>query len=220
MPDKAAALAIGNRAVVCVDVCNDVVPDEFLEVPGSDRARVHRTVVDRFGVGQDDDHFLRALRKRTFDGLRHVNLMRPLLGTNGVTVQRIDHRIAALRVFVVAGRKKHDHVTIDSVTLEIAFKRHPMNLDVFYRDWLCARYDIRDVGLRLSHGLHCRRKDEGKSPRKYQLCRSHMDALSKIWLLQRVGVDVDDEGTHCDNAHERWNTMAHGARLDRCHHSG
>ena len=120
--DEAAAGAIGNRAVMRIDVGDDIVPDEFLEVAGSDGARVHRAVVDGFGIGQDDDHLVRAQRERAFDGLRYMNLVRPLLGADGVAVQRVDHRIAALLVFLVAGRKKNDDVTIDGVAFKIAFK--------------------------------------------------------------------------------------------------
>ena len=74
-----------------------------------------------------------ALRERAFDRLRNVNLVRPLLGADGITVQRIDHRIAPLFIFVIAGRQENDHITIDSIALKITFKRCPMNLDVFYR---------------------------------------------------------------------------------------
>ena len=90
--DQAAAHAVGNRAVVRVDVGHDIVRDELLEVAGRDRARIHRPVVDRLGVGQHHDHLLRALRERAFDGLRHVDLVRPLLRADGIAVQRIDHR--------------------------------------------------------------------------------------------------------------------------------
>ena len=89
------------------------------------------------------------LRERTFDGLRNVDLMRPLFGADGVPVQRVDHGIAALLVFLVAGRQEDDDVTIDSVAFEIAFKRRAVDLDVLHRHRLCAGDDVGNVCLHL-----------------------------------------------------------------------
>ena len=73
------------------------------------------------------------LRERAFDGLRDVDLMRPLLGADGVTVQRVDHGIATLLVFLVAGRQKDDDIAIDGVAFKIAFERRAVDLDVLHR---------------------------------------------------------------------------------------
>ena len=72
--------------------------------------------------------------------------MRPLLGADGVAVQRVDDGIAALLVFLVAGRQKDDDIAIDGIAFEIAFERRPVDLDVLDRDGLCAGDDFGHVG--------------------------------------------------------------------------
>src|SRR6185437_10493122 len=108
--DDSAAGAVGNGAVVRVDVGDQVVGDELFKIAGGDRTRVHGAVVHGLGVGQDDDHLFRALGEGAFDGLGHVDFVRPLLGANGVAVQRIDHGIAAVLVPGVAGRQEHKDI--------------------------------------------------------------------------------------------------------------
>jgi hypothetical protein len=75
--------------------------------------------------------------------------MRPLLGADGVTVQRIDNGIAALLVFLVAGRQEYDDVTIDSVALKIAFKSCAVDLNALHPDRLCSGDDVGNVRLHL-----------------------------------------------------------------------
>ena len=132
--DQAAARPIGDRPVVGVDVGDHVLRDELLEVSRGHRARVHRAVVDGLRVGQHDDHLVRALGERAFDGLRHVDLVGPLLGADRVAVQRVDDRVAARRVRRIARRQKDDDVAIDGVTLQVAFERDAVDLDVLHRD--------------------------------------------------------------------------------------
>ena len=121
MAHQSATLPIGDRAIVRIDVSDQIVRDELLEVSGSNRTRIHRTVVYGLRIGQHDDHFFRALRERAFDRLRHVDLVAPLLGADGITVQRINDRITAGFLFRVARRQEHQHVAIDGVALQIAF---------------------------------------------------------------------------------------------------
>jgi hypothetical protein len=39
-----------------------------------------------FGVRQNDDHLPRTPREGTFNGLWYVDLVRPLLGADGITM--------------------------------------------------------------------------------------------------------------------------------------
>ena len=68
-----------------------------------------------------------------------MNLVRPLLRADRIAMQRIDHRITALLILLIARRKEDDCVAIDSIAFEIAFKSRAVNLDVLYRDRLRAR---------------------------------------------------------------------------------
>ena len=106
-----------------VDIRDHVVRDELLEIAGGDRTRIHRTVVHRLRIRQDDDHLFCALGKGAFDRLRHVDFVGPLLGADGVTVQRIHDRIAAVFVFAVARRQEDEDVAVDGVALQVAFQR-------------------------------------------------------------------------------------------------
>jgi hypothetical protein len=74
---------------VCVDVGDQIARDELLEVPGRDGTRIHRAVVQRLRVGQDDDHLFSAPGESAFYRLRHVYFARPLLGADGIAVQGI-----------------------------------------------------------------------------------------------------------------------------------
>ena len=146
-----AARAVGKRAVMRVNVGDKIVGDEVLKIARRDRTRVHGAVVHGLGVGQNHDHLLRALRESPFDGLRHVDLVSPLLRADRVTVQRINHRIAALLVLLVAGRQEDNDVAVHSVSLQIAFQSLSVNLDVFDRYRLCARNRRRNDRLHLRH---------------------------------------------------------------------
>jgi len=81
-----------------------------------------------------------------------------LLSADGVAVQRIDHWIVAGLLSGVAGRKKHNHVTVDRVTFQIAFQGSAVNLDALHRDqlrsgndWGRFRLNLRRRGRRQSH---------------------------------------------------------------------
>ncbi len=111
-----------DRPVVRIDVGDHVVRDEPLEVAGGHRARVHGAVVRRFRVGQHDDHLLGALGERAFDRLRYVDLAGPLLGADGVAVQRVHDRVAPRLVLRIARRQEHDRVPIDGIPFEVALE--------------------------------------------------------------------------------------------------
>ena len=96
---------------------------------------------------------LRALGEGAFDGLRDVDFVRPLLGADGVAVQRVDDGIAAVLVLRVARRQEDEDVAVDGVAFEIAFERSAVDLDVLDGDRLCAGDDCRDFGFDLSGKL-------------------------------------------------------------------
>src|SRR5256885_2277279 len=93
MAYKSAARAIVHSSIVCVDVGDHVMCDERLEVAGGDRTGIHRSVVYRLGIGQYQNHFVRALREGTFDGLGCMNLARPLVGAYRIAMQRVDNGV-------------------------------------------------------------------------------------------------------------------------------
>src|ERR1035438_3537044 len=104
MADEAAALAVGNGAIVRVHVGHYIASDVVLEITGGGRAGIHRSVINGLRIRKNDNHLMRPLRECAFYGLRDVNLVRPLFGADGVTVQRVDDGIAALLVFFVTWR--------------------------------------------------------------------------------------------------------------------
>src|SRR4029450_10038480 len=147
--DKATALAGGDRPVVRVDVRHDVARHVVLEITCRHRAGVHRAVVQRLRVWQHENHLVRALGKRSLDGLRHVDFLSPLLGANRIAVQRVDDRVTARAVLVVARGQEDDHVAIDGVSLQVAFEGRSVNLDAFDDGRTGARHRIGHVGLPL-----------------------------------------------------------------------
>ena len=82
-----------------------------------------------------------------------MNLVRPLLGADGIAVQRIHNRIAAMLLLLVARRQKHKHVAIDSISFEIALKCGTVDLDMLHGDRLGAGNDSGDLGLYLGPDL-------------------------------------------------------------------
>lgn len=123
--------------------------DELLEIPGRDRARIHRAVVQRLRVGQDDDHLLRAPGEGAFDGLRHVYFAGPLLGADGVTVQGVQYRVAPRLLPGVARRQKHQHVAGDRIPLQVAFQGGPADLNALHHHGLRAGHRRGRFGLNL-----------------------------------------------------------------------
>ena len=60
---------------------------------------------------------MRSLRECAFYGLWDVNLVRPLFGANRIAMQRIDDRIMALLILLIARWQEDDCVSIDGVTV-------------------------------------------------------------------------------------------------------
>src|SRR5208337_4100458 len=149
MAYQAPACAAWNRAVVRVNIGDHIVGDVLLKIASGDGAGVHRTTVHGLRVGQHNDHLFSALCESTFDGLRYMDFMSPLLGTDGKSMQGIDDRVATVLVLGVAGRQEHDHVAIDRITLQVPFQRFTMNLDVLYRHRLRTGNHGGHFGLHL-----------------------------------------------------------------------
>jgi hypothetical protein len=118
--------------------------------------------VHRLRIRQHDDRFARTGRERPFDRLRHVDLACPLLGPDRVAVQRVDHRIAALALPRISGRKENEDVAIDRVAFEISGERSPVDLDPFERRGPRARDD----------GWHLRRQLRGGRLRQQNGCQN------------------------------------------------
>jgi hypothetical protein len=147
--DESAGTAIGNGAVVGVDVGDNVAGDEIFEVPGRDGTGIHGTVVKRFGIGEDDDHFGGAEGEGAFDGLRDMYFVTPLFGADGISVQGVDDGVAAGSVLRVAGREEDEDVAVNGVAFEIAFDGSGVDFDVLEGDGFGVGDDGRDVGLDL-----------------------------------------------------------------------
>src|SRR5579871_5886973 len=84
--DQATALATGQSAEMRIHVSHQVTRNELLEISRCNRTGIYGTVVQSLGIGKHDDHFFRALRKSTLDGLRDMNFVCPLLGADRVAV--------------------------------------------------------------------------------------------------------------------------------------
>src|SRR6478672_5344560 len=101
-----------------------------------------------------------------------MDFVRPLLCSDGVTMQRIDHWIPAIFVLGVAWRKKDDSVAIDGVAFKIAFECGAVNLDMLNRHWLGAGNNIRHDRLDLPEAQACagngQRDESSRGARKSQ----------------------------------------------------
>src|SRR5690349_84653 len=93
MPYQASRLPGRNRAIMRIHVGDHVLSDEAFKIAGRNRTRIHRSVMPRLGVRQDYDRRLGALCKSALNGLSDVDFLAPLLSSDPITVQRVDHRI-------------------------------------------------------------------------------------------------------------------------------
>ncbi len=141
---EAPAQAVGNGAIVGVDISHHVVGDKPLVIARRDGARIHRPAVNGVRVGQHDNHFLAALGPGALQRLGRTNVVGEPLRLVGKTVQSIDDRVAAVLLLLIAGRQKHERVAIDGVPFQIAFERRAVNLDVLNHGRLRARHNGRN----------------------------------------------------------------------------
>ena len=65
-------------------------------------------------------------------------------------MQRVDDRIAAVFLFLIAGRQEDEYVAVDRIPLQVAFQSRAVNLDVVNRNRLCSRNYLRNIGCYLS----------------------------------------------------------------------
>ena len=79
-----------------------------------------------------------------------MNLVRPLLRSDGVTVESINNRVSLGLRFTVTGRQEDDDVTIDRISFKISLQRLAMYLDVLDSDWLRSWNNWRHLCSNLS----------------------------------------------------------------------
>src|SRR6266702_6745680 len=143
---QAAAQATWDCPIVRVDVFDDVPRDELLEVSGSYRARIHRSIVPRLRVRQHDDHLSCTLREGSLQRLRHMYLVSPLLRADRITVQGIKYWIVLSRVLRILRWQEYDHVPVHGITLEVFLQRSPMDRNVIHSYRFRARNRRRHLG--------------------------------------------------------------------------
>src|SRR5689334_25421682 len=105
--------------------------------------------MDGLGIGQNHNHLLGALRKSAFYRLWHMDFVRPLLRTNGITMKRIDDWIASRFLFRIAGWQEDKHLPIDRIRFQVSFERRTVNLDSLHCHGLRTGNHRRNVGLYL-----------------------------------------------------------------------
>ena len=76
-------------------------------------------------------------------------LMGPLLGADGVAVQRVHHRIATVLLGGVAGRQEHQDIALGRIPFQVSVKGSAVNFDVLDGGLLgrCQRGSVHDVGV-------------------------------------------------------------------------
>ena len=121
-PTRPRLVRFGDGAVVRVDVGDYIARDEFSKSPVVTELEYIEPLCMVFESGSTTIISLRALGKGALDRLRHVDLLGPLLGADGVAVQGVDNRIAALLLGLVARGQEDDDVAIDGIAFEIAFE--------------------------------------------------------------------------------------------------
>jgi hypothetical protein len=86
----------------------------------------------------------------------------------------------ALRLSLIARRKKDDYIAINSIAFEIAFKRCAMDFDSLSGDGLCVRNHLRNDSLNLSQSRPSQRENHcycacAKEPCGYHLVVAQLD---------------------------------------------
>lgn len=123
---QAAAVAAGQRAVTGVDIGDQFAGDVGFPVAGGDRGGVATPAEGIEGVGHDDDHLGGASRGGAIENLGQVDPVfaqaEPLVIAVGEAVEHIDHGVAALGVFCIAGGQVDGDVAGGRVADEVAFQ--------------------------------------------------------------------------------------------------
>ena len=145
MAHQAAALPRRNGAVMRVHIGHQIPGDEILEIAGGDRARIHRAVMHRLGIGKHHDHVPGALGEGPFYRLRHMDFLAPLLGADGIAMQGIDDRVTAIGFLAITGRQENQNIAIGAVALQTAFQGGPMYFEVLDRHLGRAGNDIGHI---------------------------------------------------------------------------
>ena len=156
---QTAAHAVGDRAVMAIDVGDEILRDEALPIARGHRVRIHAALVQRERIGRDDDQLAEAL-----GGGKPVGAFGKLgeaagegVVASAVAMQQIDHRIAAGLIAGIARRQIDGDLAIGGVALEIALERLAVHDDVFDGPGAGACWRRRSPSsLRIQH----RRGDE------------------------------------------------------------
>ena len=166
---QTAAHAVGDRAVVAIDVGDEILRDEALPVARGDRARIHAALVQGERIGHDDDQLAEALGGgqlvRAFgkSGEAAVEGVVP----SAVAMEQIHRRIAAGLIAGVARRQVDGDIAIGGIGLEIAFERLAVHGDVVDRP--SARASCRPASapsLGIQYGRRTGRESHHKRDRR------------------------------------------------------
>jgi hypothetical protein len=108
MSGEAAALGSRERAVVTVDVRNELTSDKGFPIAGGDRAAVEAPSITGIGIWHHQDHLVRhPFVQSRFHDRRHIHKTRdqaePPVVAIGEPVQDVEHRIAPGPVGLIAG---------------------------------------------------------------------------------------------------------------------
>ncbi len=156
MADEPPRFALGEGAVVAVDVLHHVLGDIGLGVAGDGRVGVHGPAQLGVAVGHHDDE-LHALLGGGVDRLGQMHEVEERLLVQGEAMQEVEHRVPARLVLRVARGQHHDHVAVDRLSLKVAHQGRAVHLDVLDRD---ARHHGRGRYLQLGGGRRCGQASE------------------------------------------------------------
>src|SRR5271165_1569462 len=94
-----------------------------------------------------------AQRERALEGLRHMNLLRPLLCADGIAMQRIDDRVPPGLLVGVTRRQEYDDLAIDRIAFQVSFQGAPVHTNPLDRDGFGVGYDSGYLGGHLRRKL-------------------------------------------------------------------
>ena len=132
MTGQTAAHAGGDRAVVAIDVGDEILRDEALPIARGHRVRIHAALVQRERIGHDDDQLAEALGGGKLVGA-FGKLGEPAVErvvASAVAMQQIHHRIAAGLIAGIARRQVDGDLAIGGIGLEISLERLAVHDDV------------------------------------------------------------------------------------------
>ena len=138
MPGETTAGAVGDRAVVGVDVWDELAHDVVFPVAGGSGVRIETALVSCERVRRDENHFaISWLRKRVVQDRGklgpELGWPVPLLGALGPTMKEVNDGIATVAVHRITGWKIDRYVAVGGVLFQIVLERFAMKFDVLDR---------------------------------------------------------------------------------------